>query len=61
MDPLESLLFATSVGVPSGVCDSVRSIRQATVILKVKACVGDARHEPPAWLPPKGSFPWPIP
>ena len=29
VDPLETLLFATSVGVPSGVCDSVRAIRQA--------------------------------
>jgi len=28
-DPLESLLFATSVGVPSGVSSSVRAIRQA--------------------------------
>lgn len=29
VDALETLLFATSVGVPSGVCDSVRAIRQA--------------------------------
>ncbi|CAE7401965.1 tyrP-A [Symbiodinium natans] len=28
-DPLESLLFCTSVGVPSSVCSSVRAIRQA--------------------------------
>lgn len=28
-DPLEKLLFATSVGTPSCVCDSVRAIRQA--------------------------------
>ncbi|CAE8654263.1 unnamed protein product [Polarella glacialis] len=28
-DPLERLLFETSVGVPSGICGSVRSIRQA--------------------------------
>lgn len=29
VDPLERLLFATSVGVPSFICSSVRAIRQA--------------------------------
>ncbi|CAJ1443650.1 unnamed protein product [Effrenium voratum] len=29
VDPLESMLFVTSVGLPSCICDSVRSIRQA--------------------------------
>eukprot|EP00434_Breviolum_minutum_P005841 symbB.v1.2.005150.t1/scaffold297.1/size245286/3 len=29
VDPLETLLFATSVGVPSGVCDSARASRLA--------------------------------